>query len=172
LISWLDAHVLPIVFTIECRVGISIWRLDLVFIKHVILWCFLFDPHRTTYQSNLGVHQKTSHLKPNYLIGWWKATSTMWYGNTQSVKMCHEKGVLHEVLKFEISQTRSNHEGGLLLWCWIPSFYEVSFWVIGLWPCNLSKRGCSNYCFLTSNGFSLFFPQYYHSQNLHGTSWM
>jgi hypothetical protein len=49
-------------------------------------------------------------------------------------------------LFYKISGTWSNHEGSLLLWCWILSFYGFFF---GYWarPCNLSKRGCSKNIF-------------------------
>jgi hypothetical protein len=38
--------------------------------KHMSLWCLLFDPHWTTYQSNLGNEplKITSHLRPIYLM--------------------------------------------------------------------------------------------------------
>ena len=49
-------------------------------------------------------------------------------------------------LFYKISGTWSNHEGSLLLWCWILSFYGFFF---GHWarPCNVSKRGCSKNIF-------------------------
>ena len=45
----------PIVFTIMCRIVVKIWRRSVVYFKHVSLWCLLFDPHWTTYQSNILV---------------------------------------------------------------------------------------------------------------------
>ena len=54
LIFELDTQVLPIVFIIECRVLINIWRCSPISIKHVSLWYLLFHPHRTTYQPNIG----------------------------------------------------------------------------------------------------------------------
>ena len=36
------------------RVVIDIWRRSPIPFKHVSLWCLLFDPHQTTYQSNVG----------------------------------------------------------------------------------------------------------------------
>jgi cytochrome c biogenesis factor len=42
----------------------------------------------------------------------------------------------------KISGTWSNHEGSLLLWCWILSFYGFIFGYRAR-PCNISKRGCS-----------------------------
>ena len=51
LLDWIH-EVLPIVFTIECRVVVNIWRRSPIFLKHVSLWCLLFDPCQTKYQSN------------------------------------------------------------------------------------------------------------------------
>ena len=39
----LNIYVLPIMFTIECRVVISIWKCSHIFFKHVSLQCLLFD---------------------------------------------------------------------------------------------------------------------------------
>nr|AHI16011.1 cytochrome c biogenesis factor N [Sphagnum girgensohnii]AND49936.1 cytochrome c biogenesis factor N [Sphagnum rubiginosum] len=47
----------------------------------------------------------------------------------------------------KISGTWSNHEGSLLLWCWILSFYGFIFGYRAR-PCNISKRGCSKNIFL------------------------
>ena len=55
LLCELHTEVLPIVFGIECRVVINIWRRSLISFKHVSLRCLLCDPHRTTYRSNVGV---------------------------------------------------------------------------------------------------------------------
>ena len=46
------------VFSIECRVVMKIQRhspVSFSLFTHVYLWCLLFDPHRTTYQFNIGV---------------------------------------------------------------------------------------------------------------------
>ena len=45
----------PIVFTIECRVVINIWRCSPISFKHKSLWCLLFDPHRAIYRLHIGV---------------------------------------------------------------------------------------------------------------------
>jgi glucan phosphoethanolaminetransferase (alkaline phosphatase superfamily) len=42
----------------------------------------------------------------------------------------------------KISRTWSNHEGSLLLWCWILSFYGFIFGYQAR-PYNISKPGCS-----------------------------
>ena len=53
---------------VHCRVAINFWRRSPTSFKHVSLWCFLlFDPHGSTYQSNLGVHLRKSSLK-TYLL--------------------------------------------------------------------------------------------------------
>nr|YP_009040968.1 CcmFN [Tetraphis pellucida]AGN74210.1 cytochrome c biogenesis factor N [Tetraphis pellucida]AHI16013.1 cytochrome c biogenesis factor N [Tetraphis pellucida]AIB08439.1 CcmFN [Tetraphis pellucida] len=49
-------------------------------------------------------------------------------------------------LFYKISGTWSNHEGSLLLWCWISSFYGFFFGHRAR-PCNVSKRGCSKNIF-------------------------
>jgi ABC-type transport system involved in cytochrome c biogenesis permease subunit len=49
-------------------------------------------------------------------------------------------------LFYKISGTWSNHEGSLLLWCWILSFYGF-FLGHRVQPCNVSKRGRSKYIF-------------------------
>ena len=56
---------LPVVFTSEWKV---FWRLifeDVVqsSFKYVSLWCLLFDPRWTTYQSNTWIYKKTNHLR-------------------------------------------------------------------------------------------------------------
>ena len=54
-------------FIIKCRVVINIWSHSSISFKHVSLWCLLFDPHRTTYQSNVGVRfRKVTALTPTY----------------------------------------------------------------------------------------------------------
>ena len=64
----MNTHVFPIVFTIECRVVINIWRRGPISFKRVSLWCLLFGPYRTTYQSNLGAQlKKWATLRPIYL---------------------------------------------------------------------------------------------------------
>ena len=46
--SWtIYIWVLCIVFIVECEVVNMIWRCELVFQKHVSLWCLVFDPHYT-----------------------------------------------------------------------------------------------------------------------------
>lgn len=60
-------------------------------------------------------------------------------------------------LFYKISGTWSNHEGSLLLWCWILSFYGF-FLGHRVRPCNVSKRGRSKNIFFfsqTACGFSL-----------------
>jgi hypothetical protein len=42
------------------------WRRSPISFKHVLLQCLLVDPHRTTYQSNLGVRLRRSHSRPIY----------------------------------------------------------------------------------------------------------
>nr|AEB39994.1 cytochrome c biogenesis factor N [Funaria hygrometrica] len=49
-------------------------------------------------------------------------------------------------LFYKISGTWSNHEGSLLLWCWILSFYGF-FLGHRVRPCNVSKRGRSKNIF-------------------------
>nr|YP_009307305.1 cytochrome c biogenesis factor N [Orthotrichum gymnostomum]YP_009316195.1 cytochrome c biogenesis factor N [Orthotrichum obtusifolium]AOR82058.1 cytochrome c biogenesis factor N [Orthotrichum gymnostomum]AOY35700.1 cytochrome c biogenesis factor N [Orthotrichum obtusifolium] len=49
-------------------------------------------------------------------------------------------------LFYKISGTWSNHEGSLLLWCWILSFYGF-FLGHRVRPCNVSKRGRSKNLF-------------------------
>nr|YP_009129990.1 cytochrome c biogenesis factor N [Codriophorus aciculare]AJV88414.1 cytochrome c biogenesis factor N [Codriophorus aciculare] len=49
-------------------------------------------------------------------------------------------------LFYKISGTWSNHEGSLLLWCWILSFYGF-FLGHRVRPCNVSKRGRSKKLF-------------------------
>nr|BDZ75583.1 cytochrome c biogenesis factor N [Timmiella anomala] len=49
-------------------------------------------------------------------------------------------------LFYKISGTWSNHEGSLLLWCWILSFYGF-FFGHRVRPCNVSKRGRSKNIF-------------------------
>ena len=44
-----------IVFTIEYKVMVIIWRQSPISFKHVSLWCLLIDLHETTSQSHLGV---------------------------------------------------------------------------------------------------------------------
>ena len=51
LVSKLDTHLLSISFIIEHRAVVNIWRCNPISFNHVCLWCFLFDPHRTAYQS-------------------------------------------------------------------------------------------------------------------------
>ena len=58
-------HVLPSVFTSECGVVIGIWRHSPISCEHVSWWCLLFDPHRTTYHSNIGV---LSNINVKYTI--------------------------------------------------------------------------------------------------------
>ena len=43
-ISWLNTKVHLIVFIIDCRGVISIWRQSPISLEHVYLWCSLFDP--------------------------------------------------------------------------------------------------------------------------------
>ncbi len=59
----------------------------------------------------------------------------------------------------KISWTWSNHEGSLLLWRWILSFYGFIFGYRAR-PCNISKRGCKILFYFfsqTVGGFSLCF---------------
>jgi hypothetical protein len=59
---------LQVVFTIECKECINFWRGSPIFLKRVCFWCFLFYPHRTTYQSNIGgLTKKMSHYRPIHL---------------------------------------------------------------------------------------------------------
>ena len=48
----LNIYALPIMFIIECRVVISIWKCSRIFFKHVSLQCLLFD---------ISVHWKYSY---------------------------------------------------------------------------------------------------------------
>jgi hypothetical protein len=69
-ISELDVEVIPIMFIVERKLVINIQTCSPIFCKHVCLWCLLFDPHQTTYQSNvelLDQIKKTSHRRPIHL---------------------------------------------------------------------------------------------------------
>ena len=50
----LNSYVMPILFIIKCGVINRIWRCIPSFFEHVVIWCLFFDPHLTTYQSNIG----------------------------------------------------------------------------------------------------------------------
>jgi hypothetical protein len=63
LISYPDTYVVSIVFNPKCRVVIEIWRRSPISFEHVSLRCLLFDPHRTTYPSNIKVQLKNEPLK-------------------------------------------------------------------------------------------------------------
>ena len=83
----LETKVLPIVFTVECRVVINIWRHSPIFLKHVSLWCLLSDPHRTIHKLVIGVWlSKKNHLRPIYLIPWfvWREWNDMVFNNNNN----------------------------------------------------------------------------------------
>jgi hypothetical protein len=44
-VSWLDTWIPPIVFIVEWRVVICIWKHGPISFEHVSLWCLLFGPH-------------------------------------------------------------------------------------------------------------------------------
>lgn len=54
--------------TIECKVVMNIWKHSLISFKHESLWYLLFDPHRTTYRSRIGVRlRKQAFQDPSML---------------------------------------------------------------------------------------------------------
>ena len=67
----LDTWVFPSVYTIECREVIHTQRYGPISFRHVSLWGWIFDLHRTTYQSNLGVTlRKRATSYPCNLYPW------------------------------------------------------------------------------------------------------
>ena len=64
---WVRYIGFPIVFSSEYRVVINIWRHGPISFSHVSMWCSLFDPNWTTYQSNKGPIKETSQLRSIYL---------------------------------------------------------------------------------------------------------
>ena len=72
LISELDTYVLPMMFIIECRVVIMIWRCSPMSFKHVFFMMFaLRSPPNHIPLKYRGLIKKTSHLRPIYLKWWW-----------------------------------------------------------------------------------------------------
>ena len=51
---------IPIVFTIECRVVIDIRRHIRISFEDVFLWWLIVDLHQITYQLNIGVRDSGS----------------------------------------------------------------------------------------------------------------
>ena len=70
LICWLNTCMCPIMFTIECRVVFNIQKHSPISFKHVSVWCLLFDPHRTTCQSIVGVQLRNEPLKTHLPYIW------------------------------------------------------------------------------------------------------
>ena len=80
----LETKVLPIVFTVECRVVINIWRHSPIFLKHVSLWCLLSDPHRTIHKLVIGVWlSKKKPLKTHLPYPVVCLAGVEWYGLQQ-----------------------------------------------------------------------------------------
>ena len=79
-------------FTIECRVVISIWRCGPISFKHVSLWCLFFDPHQTTYQPNLGVQSRKRPLRHIYLM--YRSVYLKGVGGWGRARLCYGKVIL------------------------------------------------------------------------------
>lgn len=62
-------------FTIDWSVVNEIWRRSPISLEHVSLWCFLFDPHLTTYHSNIGIRLRSGTKKHMHTLClhnfWW-----------------------------------------------------------------------------------------------------
>jgi hypothetical protein len=68
LIPRLSMCVRLIVFIIECGVVTTFWKHRSILLKHMSLWCFFFNCHRTTYQLNRGVRlRKATQWTPTFI---------------------------------------------------------------------------------------------------------